>query len=151
MKKAFVYLAALMLTACGIGKQQCDKGFVTIQGHDLVKPNGEKLLIQGTNLGNWLNPEGYMFGFGRTNSAWMIDLMMKEAVGPDATAAFWQQYKDKLFENQATWYYMEGDELRNYLGDLERGVRNPTLIILNKIAKALEIDLAVLFEGIKEL
>ena len=40
---------------------------------------------------------------------------------------------------------------RNYLGDLERGVRNPTLIILNKIAKALEVDLATLFEGIKEL
>lgn len=40
---------------------------------------------------------------------------------------------------------------RNYLGDLERGTRNPTLIILNKIAKALEIDLSTLFEGIREL
>ena len=46
---------------------------------------------------------------------------------------------------------LEAEINRNYLGDLERGVRNPTLIILNKIAKALEIDLAVLFEGIKEL
>jgi len=40
---------------------------------------------------------------------------------------------------------------RNYLGDLERGTRNPTLIILNKIAKALEIDLSTLFEGIRDL
>ena len=40
---------------------------------------------------------------------------------------------------------------RNYLGDLERGTRNPTLVILNKIAKALEIDLSTLFEGIREL
>ena len=40
---------------------------------------------------------------------------------------------------------------RNYLGDLERGTRNPTLIILNKIAKALDIDLPTLFEGIKDL
>ena len=46
---------------------------------------------------------------------------------------------------------LEAEINRNYLGDLERGVRNPTLIILNKIAKALEVDLAVLFEGIKEL
>ena len=38
---------------------------------------------------------------------------------------------------------------RNYLGDLERGTRNPTLVILNKIAKALGIDLNVLFEGIR--
>ena len=46
---------------------------------------------------------------------------------------------------------LEAEINRNYLGDLERGTRNPTLIILNKIAKALEVDLAVLFEGIKEI
>ena len=46
---------------------------------------------------------------------------------------------------------LEADINRNYLGDLERGMRNPTLIILNKIAKALEIDLTTLFEGIKEM
>ena len=46
---------------------------------------------------------------------------------------------------------LEAEINRNYLGDLERGVRNPTLIILNKIAKALDIDLPTLFEGIKEL
>ena len=46
---------------------------------------------------------------------------------------------------------LEAEINRNYLGDLERGVRNPTLIILNKIAKALEVDLVVLFEGIKEI
>ncbi len=44
---------------------------------------------------------------------------------------------------------LEADINRNYLGDLERGVRNPTLLILNKIAKALEVDLSVLFEGIR--
>ena len=95
MKKTFLYLIVLLLAACTAGGgQKGAKGFVTISGHDLINPNGEKLLIQGTNLGNWLNPEGYMFGFGRTNSAWMIDLMMKEAVGPDFTAEFWQQFKD---------------------------------------------------------
>ncbi len=95
MKKSLLYVCVLLLAACTVGSEQKGaKGFVTISGHDLVKPNGEKLLIQGTNLGNWLNPEGYMFGFGRTNSAWMIDLMMKEAVGPDFTAEFWQQFKD---------------------------------------------------------
>ena len=46
---------------------------------------------------------------------------------------------------------LEADINRNYLGDLERGVRNPTLIILNKIAKALDIDLTTLFVGIKEM
>ena len=46
---------------------------------------------------------------------------------------------------------LEADINRNYLGDLERGMRNPTLIILNKIAEALDIDLPTLFEGIKDL
>ena len=95
MRKSLLYICVLLLAACTAGSgEKGAKGFVTVQGHDLIKPNGEKLLIQGTNLGNWLNPEGYMFGFGRTNSAWMIDLMMKEAVGPDATADFWKQFKD---------------------------------------------------------
>ena len=94
MKKTLVYLFALLLVACNVDKQNETNGFVTISGHDLIKPDGEKLFIQGTNLGNWLNPEGYMFGFSRTNSAWMIDLLFKEAVGPDKTALFWQQFKD---------------------------------------------------------
>ena len=46
---------------------------------------------------------------------------------------------------------LEAEINRNYLGDLERGTRNPTLIILNKRAKALDVDLPTLFEGIKDL
>lgn len=46
---------------------------------------------------------------------------------------------------------LEADINRNYLGDLERGARNPTLLVLNKIAKALDVDLSILFEGIKEI
>jgi transcriptional regulator with XRE-family HTH domain len=46
---------------------------------------------------------------------------------------------------------LEADINRNYLGDLERGTRNPTVVVLNKIAKALDIDLSTLFEGIREL
>ena len=94
MKKSFLYLLILLFVACTASVEQQQEGFVIIKGHDLIKPNGEKLFIQGTNLGNWLNPEGYMFGFSRTNSAWMIDLLFKEAVGPDFTAEFWQQFKD---------------------------------------------------------
>lgn len=46
---------------------------------------------------------------------------------------------------------LEAEINRNYLSDLERGVRNPTLMILNKIAVALNIDLSKLFEGIVEI
>ncbi len=36
----------------------------------------------------------------------------------------------------------------NYLSDLERGNRNPTLKVLNKISKGLGIDLSELLKGI---
>ena len=46
---------------------------------------------------------------------------------------------------------LEAEINRNYLGDLERGMRNPTVVVLNKITKALDVDLSTLFEGIREL
>ena len=101
MRKIALFFSAALLLACSTNmQQQQSTGFVTIEGVDLIQPNGEKLFIQGTNLGNWLNPEGYMFGFSRTNSAWMIDLLFKEAVGPDFTAQFWQQFKDNYVTRQ---------------------------------------------------
>lgn len=96
LKALFILLSALCIS-CGGG---CEKtinsnpDFIRIDGADLIAPNGEKFFIRGTNLGNWLNPEGYMFGFNKTNSAWMIDLMFRQAVGPDFTAEFWRAFKD---------------------------------------------------------
>ena len=95
MKKYLFTLILLYLTT-GLGNAEArtKSRFVHVEGINLIQPNGERLFIQGTNLGNWLNPEGYMFGFSKTNSAWMIDLLFKEAIGPDGTANFWKQFKD---------------------------------------------------------
>ena len=76
------------------GPQPTGSEFVITRGHDLMKPDGTRLFIRGTNLGNWLNPEGYMFGFQKTNSAGRINEMFCELVGPEATADFWRQFKD---------------------------------------------------------
>jgi hypothetical protein len=46
---------------------------------------------------------------------------------------------------------LEANINRNYLSDLERGRRNPTLKVLEKIAFALGVDLATLFKGIKAI
>lgn len=76
--------ASLMLGSCGekAEKAQEPAAFVTIQGQDLIKPDGTKLFIMGTNLGNWLNPEGYMFKFSKTNSPRFINEMFCQLVGP---------------------------------------------------------------------
>lgn len=68
-------------------------GFLHVKGHDLVDEKGEKFFIRGTNLGNWLNPEGYMFGFGKCSSPHMIDEMFKQLVGPEETANFWAAFR----------------------------------------------------------
>ena len=60
----------------------------------MIQPDGSKLFIKGTNLGNWLNPEGYMFGFNKTNSGRFINEMFCQMVGPDFVAEFWKQFKD---------------------------------------------------------
>ncbi|GAB1415990.1 hypothetical protein MASR2M117_13960 [Paludibacter sp.] len=68
--------------------------FIHVQGQDLIDSSGEKFFIKGTNLGNWLNPEGYMFGFNKTNSPRFINEMLCQLVGPDFTAEFWKKFKD---------------------------------------------------------
>ena len=94
MKNLKMLLAGLIcLIACTPGNMPKDK-FVRVDGEYLIEPDGDTLFIKGTNLGNWLNPEGYMFGFSKTNSAAMIDRMFCELVGPDFTAEFWKMFKD---------------------------------------------------------
>ena len=78
--------------------------FITIDGHDLKAPNGDKFFIQGINLGNWLNPEGYMFGFRKTSSARLIDQAFREMVGPDFTNQFWKQFKDNYITRDDIQY-----------------------------------------------
>lgn len=68
--------------------------YIIVKGKNLIKPDGSKLYIVGTNLGNWLNPEGYMFNFRKTNCEWMINLMVTELAGPDFAKQFWQAFKD---------------------------------------------------------
>ena len=70
------------------------EAFMRISGTDLITSKGQKFFIKGTNLGNWLNPEGYMFGFNKTNSPGRINQMLCELVGPDFTAKFWKAFKD---------------------------------------------------------
>ena len=38
---------------------------------------------------------------------------------------------------------------RNYLSDLERGMRNPTIQIVDRIARSLDVSLSTLFKGIQ--
>jgi hypothetical protein len=78
--------------------------FIKIDGPNLTAPNGEKFFIRGINLGNWLNPEGYMFGFNRTSSARLINQAFCEMVGPDFTNQFWKKFKDNYITREDIRY-----------------------------------------------
>lgn len=93
----FVCLLVGLITSCqqsGTKQSESPEAFVRVEGANLITPTGEKLFIKGTNLGNWLNPEGYMFGFQKTNSGRFINEMFCQLVGPDFTAEFWKAFKD---------------------------------------------------------
>jgi endoglucanase len=109
MKKTLVFsllvlLLIITVSSCNKPDQPVARtGFITISGTDLMAPNGEKFFIQGINLGNWLNPEGYMFQFQQTNSARLIDQAFRELAGPDFTNEFWKKFKD---------YYITREDIR---------------------------------------
>lgn len=93
--KRILYIFIVIMCVCACTKNNIPKNnFVRVDGVNLVDSNGNKLFIKGTNLGCWLNPEGYMFGFGVASSARLIDEMFCELVGPDRTAEFWKKFKD---------------------------------------------------------
>ena len=68
--------------------------FISTRADQLIGTNGQPFLIKGTNLGNWLVPEGYMFKFGSTNSPRLINEAITELIGPAAARQFWKKYLD---------------------------------------------------------
>lgn len=74
--------------------------FVTIKGKEFISPDGKPIILRGINLGNWLNPEGYMFKFNNVNSFRLIDNTIKELVGADETRKFWQTFRDNYITKE---------------------------------------------------
>ncbi|OAQ39807.1 glycosyl hydrolase family 5 [Pedobacter psychrophilus] len=96
MKKiTFFTIFFLQLISFGFAQVSSQaKGFVGIKGLDLIKPNGEKLFIKGINLGNWLNPEGYLLLLkNNADSYRLIDQTFKEIVGEAVTDNFWREFQ----------------------------------------------------------
>jgi aryl-phospho-beta-D-glucosidase BglC (GH1 family) len=61
----------------------------------LVSPEGTPLRLKGIGIGNWLLPEGYMFGFKKgAQSPRQIEDLVSELVGPDEARAFWKEFRD---------------------------------------------------------
>jgi endoglucanase len=66
--------------------------FVSVKGKEIIGVDGKPLLIKGTNLGNWLVPEGYMFKFQVASSPRLINELFSELFGTAETKKFWSKY-----------------------------------------------------------
>jgi endoglucanase len=87
-----IFLMLLSLPCC----LPAESGFVHTQGGQLVDGQGRVLMLRGTNLGNWLVQEGYMFHFDNgPQSAREIETLTSELLGPEAARKFWHEYRDR--------------------------------------------------------
>jgi endoglucanase len=92
MDKLKPLLSALVFLVCaspGTGQ------FAHTDHKQIVDAAGKPLLIRAINLGNWLVPEGYMWLFeGGPQSPAEIRALVWELLGPEASAGFWQKYRE---------------------------------------------------------
>ncbi len=71
--------------------------FVHASGGRLVAPDGTPLLLRGMGLGNWLLPEGYMWGFGdHAASPRQIEHLIERLLGPQDAACFWREFRARF-------------------------------------------------------
>lgn len=69
--------------------------FIRTDGVNLCDSHGNRFEIRGTNLGNWLNPEGYLFQFPKSaNSPHRIHEGLCQLVGPACMERFWQRFRE---------------------------------------------------------
>lgn len=90
-----VFRIAVLACVAAVCLPAAKPRFVHTDGKYIVAPGGEKLLLRGINLGNWLVPEGYMFHFDKGPASYReISALLNDLIGPDQAARFWKQYRD---------------------------------------------------------
>ena len=97
MKKIFPWLLIFFIPGWLMAQRN---KFVSVQGKYLLTPNGKSFFMKGTNLGNWLVPEGYMFRFEKTSSPRMIQQLITELIGPDEAKLFWKKYLNNYIQKE---------------------------------------------------
>ena len=106
MKRLLIFAVSLLLVQ-GLFAQS---RFVHAQGKQLVDGNGKPLLLKGTNLGNWLVQEGYMFRLEKgPQSAREIEEFTRSLLGPAEAKKFWNEYRDRyITRDDIQWIAKSG-------------------------------------------
>lgn len=68
--------------------------FLHTRGQDMVNDEGEKVLLRGVGLGNWMLPEGYMWRFGNeADRPRRIEHLVSSLLGEEEAARFWSEFR----------------------------------------------------------
>lgn len=92
LTRSITVFAVILFMAVSCAGQS--SGFFHTKGKDIIAPDGKPFLIKGTNLGNWLVPEGYMFKLGDVSSPRLINQVFTELIGPREASYFWKEFLD---------------------------------------------------------
>ncbi len=69
--------------------------FLHTDGRDIKNERGEKVMLRGVGLGNWLLPEGYMWKFGnQADRPRRIEKLVSDLIGQDKADQFWSEYRE---------------------------------------------------------
>lgn len=74
--------------------------FITTKGKRLVDKDGKVFMMKGMSLGNWLLPEGYMFGFTNVNSPRMMNTAFSEMLDPKGAFDFWETWRANYIQEK---------------------------------------------------
>jgi endoglucanase len=81
------------MTPCSL-RGAASPTFLRAKGQDIVNETGEKVLLRGVGLGNWMLPEGYMWKFGEGGDRpRKIERMVTELLGPQEAKRFWEEFR----------------------------------------------------------
>jgi endoglucanase len=67
MRKYLFTMIAAMLAILPVAVNAQSSKFISVKGKEIIGVDNQPFLMKGTNLGNWLIPEGYMFKFTKIN------------------------------------------------------------------------------------
>lgn len=102
MKRITIVLACVLFAGAHVHAQK----FISTKGKDIIGVDGKPFLMKGTNLGNWLVPEGYMFRFANATSPRLINEVISELIGPGEAKTFWKKYLD-VYITQDDIHYLK--------------------------------------------
>jgi endoglucanase len=67
--------------------------FLSARGQDIVNEKGEKVLLRGVGLGNWMLPEGYMWKFENADRPRRIEKLVLDLTDPEYAERFWTEFR----------------------------------------------------------